>query len=85
LYASQWDAAAPREREYLRALAELTASAPPGSEVTGADVARRLGEGTREVSYLRDRLLKKGTLFTRGRALQFVTPGMGEWVLRQVR
>jgi hypothetical protein len=90
LYASRWDAAAPREREYLRALAELTASGRPGSEVTGsevtgADVARHLGEGTREVSYLRDRLLKKGTLFTRGRALQFVTPGMGEWVLRQVR
>jgi hypothetical protein len=51
--------------------------------VTGADVARHLGEGTRDVSYLRDRLLKKGTLFSRGRALQFVTPGMGEWVLRQ--
>ena len=84
LYASRWDAAAPREREYLRALAELSASGTRGSEVSGADVARHLGEGTREVSYLRDRLLKKGTLFTRGRALQFVTPGMGEWVLRQV-
>ena len=80
LYASRWDDASPRERDYLTALANLTTTAPAGVEVTGVDVAKRLGEGTREVSYLRDRLLKKGTLFTRGRVLQFVTPGMGEWI-----
>lgn len=78
LYASRWDGAAPKEQEYLRALAELAAHSP---EVTGADVATHLGKSSSDVSYLRDRLLKKGTLFTRGRALQFVTPGMGDWIL----
>lgn len=84
LYAGRWNDASGKEKEYLRALAELTVSSP-GLVITGSEVAAHLGEGTRAVAYLRDRLLKKGTLFTQGRALQFVTPGMGRWILEQER
>jgi hypothetical protein len=78
LYAARWNDAAPREREYLRALAELTAAK---HQVTGGDVAARLGQPTSAVSYLRDRLLKKGTLFTEGRYLRFPVPGMAAWII----
>ena len=35
----------------------------------------------KEVSYLRDRLSKKGTIVTAGRDIQFPIPGMGTWIL----
>ncbi len=74
LYASRWNDASPREREYLAALARL----PEGSG--GGDVARELGEPTSKVSYLRDRLIKKGTLFPERGALRFLVPGMAQWI-----
>jgi hypothetical protein len=74
LYASRWNDASPKEREYLAALARL----PEGSG--GGDVARKLGEPTSKVSYLRDRLIKKGTLFPERGALRFLVPGMAQWV-----
>ena len=79
LLRGRWDDASPKEREYLRALAAASAEkAAP----TGADVAERLGVGTREVSYLRDRLIKKGTIYRdSGQHLRFITPGMAEWIL----
>jgi hypothetical protein len=43
-------------------------------------VAAELGKASTEVSYLRDRLLKKGTLYSEGSRLSFITPGMAEWV-----
>lgn len=78
LYAARWQDASPRERDYLLALAELLAEAPA---ITGGDVARHLGQVASAVSYLRDRLIKKGTIFAQSRQLSFPTPGMAEWVL----
>ena len=47
--------------------------------VTGA--ARGIGLATaKELSYLRDRLLKKGTLVAVGRTLRFPVPGMAAWI-----
>jgi hypothetical protein len=77
LYASRWADASDREREYLEAVAELVAHE---KAVTGGDVARHLGKRPSEVSYLRDRLLKKGTLYAQGRELRFPTPGMADWI-----
>lgn len=81
LYAARWADASDKEREYLRALAELQAAAGTGASITGKDVSDRLGTDTRAISYLRDRLLKKGTLFAEAGTLRFVTPGMGAWIL----
>jgi hypothetical protein len=41
-----------------------------------------MGEDVHAVSYLRERLLKKGTIYHTGDGrLHFVTPGMGPWIL----
>lgn len=80
LYESRWTDASAGQRTYLRALAELSAG---DHGTTGADVARALGASTRELSPVRDRLLKKGTLFADGRNLRFVVPGMAGWILDQ--
>ena len=32
------------------------------------------------LSYLRARLIQKGTLFTDGRSLRFLIPGMARWI-----
>lgn len=80
LYASRWEGAAPKEQDYLLAVASLMGEGEP---VTGADVARHLGATPREMSYLRDRLLKKGTLVAMGRSLQFPVPGMADWINRR--
>ncbi|MFK5633949.1 ATP-binding protein [Ornithinimicrobium sp. LYQ103] len=77
LYASRWNDASPKEREYLAALAHL----PEGAG--GGDVARELGQPTSGVSYLRDRLIKKGTLFPERGALRFLVPGMARWIREQ--
>ncbi len=82
LFTSRWEDASPRERAYLRALAELTEEGEPPSP-TGGDVARRLGVVSTRASYLRDRLLKKGTIAADGPSLRFAVPGMSSYILRQ--
>ncbi len=80
LYTSRWHGASPKEQEYLAALARLlTVQGSAG----GADVARALGRTTQQVSYLRDRLIRKGTIFGEAGTLVFAVPGMAEWVLSQ--
>jgi hypothetical protein len=77
LYVARWNDASEREKEYLSAVARLLVGA---GEATGGAVAAELGKASTEVSYLRDRLLKKGTLYAEGSRLSFITPGMAEWV-----
>jgi hypothetical protein len=78
LFQGRWDDASPRERDYLRALARLTEDDPAP---TGGQVAAELGVAATSVSYLRDRLLKKGTIYADAAGgLHFITPGMAEWV-----
>lgn len=82
LFRGRWDDASPREREYLAALAEVSRGRPGNAPAPGGgDVARELGLPTTKVSYLRDRLLKKGTIYRdQAAGLHFITPGMAEWV-----
>ena len=76
LFGGRWEDASPREREYLQALAAAAARAPAP---TGGEVARELDSPATKVSYLRDRLLKKGTIYAdAGHGLHFVTPGMAD-------
>lgn len=78
LFKGRWDDASPREREYLQALANAAQRVPAP---TGGEVAAELGVAVTSVSYLRDRLLKKGTIYPDAAGgLHFITPGMGEWV-----
>ncbi|MDN5794417.1 MAG: AAA family ATPase [Intrasporangium sp.] len=79
LYASRWNDASPKEQEYLAAVAALIVRT---GEATGPLAAAELGAAQSRVSYLRDRLLKKGTLYAEGPRLLFLTPGMAEWVMK---
>lgn len=77
LYVARWNDASPKEQEYLAAVATLIVRT---GEATGPQVATALGKAQSQVSYLRDRLLKKGTLYAEGPRLLFLTPGMADWV-----
>lgn len=80
LFLGRWEDASGREREYLTALAAVQSTV---REPNGGQVAQAMGEETRKVSYLRDRLIKKGTIYRSGAGgLHFITPGMGTWVRR---
>jgi hypothetical protein len=82
LYESRWQDASLKEREYLSALAQL---AVDHQDVTAAEVARSLGKAPSAVSYLRDRLIQKGTIFAASGAQRLAVPGMAHWVLRRVQ
>jgi len=79
LYAGRWGDAAPKEREYLATVARLLVEGDL-EEVTGADVAAAMDVTAKQLSYVRDRLLKKGTLVAFGRGLRFPVPGMARWI-----
>lgn len=78
LFRSRWDDASPREQAYLRAMAAIDGR---GELPRGGPVAAELGAPVTSVSYLRARLLRKGTIYREaGGGLHFITPGMGAWV-----
>lgn len=77
LYSTRWTGSSEREKEYLAVLARLVAN---GEHPIGADVARALGEQPSAVTYLRARLLQKGTIYTEGRILRFAAPGLAAWI-----
>jgi hypothetical protein len=80
LFRARWNDASDKEKDYLAALAGLLAA---GHEPSGADVARTLGRSAQAVSYLRDRLLKKGTIYADNGALHLPVPGMAAWIVTQ--
>lgn len=80
LFSARWDDLSPREREYVRVLARLLVD---GSAPNGSDVARALGQPPTSLTYLRARLLQKGTIFTTAGTTRFAVPGMAEWITGQ--
>ncbi len=78
LYAARWSAASPAQRRYLTALATLAAEARPS---TARAVADELGRTTKQLSTVRDQLIKGGTLTVEGDRLRFTIPGMSAYVL----
>ena len=77
LYAARWDDASPKERDYLRSVAT---TADDSGTARGGEIARLHGQTPRSVSYLRERLVRKGTLFGQGEQLRLVVPGMAEFI-----
>ncbi len=79
LFAPRWQRLAPKEQDYLAAVAQY------GDVARTADVVRDLDAGSYgDVSYLRTRLLTKGMLRPVGRGLVgFTFPRMAPWVRRQ--
>lgn len=78
LYAGRWHDASPKEREYL---AMMAAQLVNDGVVAHANIARRLGKPPASLSYLRARLIAKGTIFSDGHSLRFLVPGMASWIL----
>lgn len=77
LFAGRWHDASPKEREYLTVLATLLQQ---NGTVAHADIARALRKEPAKLSYLRARLIQKGTLFADGHSLRFLVPGMATWI-----
>ena len=82
LYRQRWAQASPKEREYVTALAHLVSDGVPP---TGAGVASFLGVTPKELSWVRQGLIDKGTLVAVNNQLSFVVPGFAAYVFRQER
>lgn len=78
LYAARWTAASPSQKRYLVAIAAVAAS---GGQTTARAVADELGRTPKQLSTVRDELIKQGTLTVEGEELRFTIPGMGTFVL----
>jgi hypothetical protein len=78
LYAARWGAASPAQKRYLIAVAAVTATATP---TTGRAIAEQLGRTPKQLSSVRDDLIKAGTLTVDGDELRFTIPGMSAYVL----
>ncbi len=78
LYAARWTAASPTQRRYLTAIATV---ADAGHPTTARAVADELGRTPKQLSSVRDDLIKGGTLTVEGDELRFTIPGMSAYVL----
>lgn len=79
-FGSRYERATPAEREYLRAMAELTEGRDEGAG--SSDVAIFLGRKQSSLSPARDSLIKKGLVYSaeRGR-IAFTVPHFGRFLL----
>lgn len=80
LYASRWAAATPLQRRYLIAAATVHAAGEPA---TAKAVASQLSRTPKQLSSVRDDLLKQGTLTVVDGTMRFTIPGMSAYALKQ--
>jgi hypothetical protein len=87
-FGSRYERATPAEREYLRAMAELSADAADGAAGAGdgvptSAIAEHLGRKAQSLSPARDALIKKGLVYSgeRGR-IAFTVPHFGRYLRR---
>lgn len=78
LYAARWSAASPTQKRYLTTLATIAATTNP---TTARAVADELDSTPKQLSSVRDDLIKGGTLTVEGDELRFTIPGMSAYVL----
>jgi hypothetical protein len=78
LYAARWTAASPLQRRYLVSVAAVTAAGHPA---TARAVADGIGRTPKQLSSVRDDLIKQGTITVEGDELRFTIPGMSAYVL----
>ena len=80
-FGSRYERATPSERDYLRAMAGLTAENTPDAAVSTTDVADVLGRKPSSLSPARDALLKKGLVYSAERGtLAFTVPHFARWL-----
>ena len=80
-FGSRYERATPAEREYLRAMAELTSADAP---VATAEIARALGRKPASLSPARDALIKKGLIYSGERGtVAFTVPHFGRYLRSQ--
>jgi AAA ATPase domain len=77
LYAARWSAASPAQKRYLTALAAVAATT---TQTTARAVAEQLGRTPKQLSSVRDDLIKAGALTVDGDELRFTIPGMGAYL-----
>jgi hypothetical protein len=81
-FGSRYERATPAEREYLRAMAEL--SEGRDEPVATAGIADHLARKASSLSPARDSLLKKGLVFSAQRGqIAFTVPHFGRYLLTQ--
>lgn len=79
-FGSRYERATPAEREYLRAMADLTQGVD--ESVGSSDVAATLGRKPSSLSPARDSLMKKGLVYSAERGMiAFTVPHFGHYVL----
>ncbi|GAB2472552.1 ATP-binding protein [Jatrophihabitans fulvus] len=83
-FGSRYERATPAERDYLRAMADLSDIAGDGDSVPTALVAKVLDRPPQSLSPARDGLLKKGLVYSgqRGR-IAFTVPHFGRYLREQ--
>jgi hypothetical protein len=93
-FGSRYERATPAEREYLRAMAQLSVAASlaasgdadrdPDGAVPTAEVARTLGRKPASLSPARDSLIKKGLIYSGERGtVAFTVPHFGRYLRGQ--
>lgn len=81
-FGSRYERATPAEREYLRAMAELTHG--KDEPASTADVAVYLGRKPSSLSPARDSLMKKGLVYSAERGhIAFTVPRFGQYLLNR--
>ncbi|MGH3435540.1 MAG: AAA family ATPase [Sciscionella sp.] len=87
-FGSRYERATPAEREYLRAMAELTEGKGGGANGDGAvtsDIAVYLGRKPSSLSPARDSLIKKGLIYSAERGhIAFTVPHFGRFLRGRV-
>jgi len=80
-FGSRFERATPAERDYLRAMADLSDSEQP---VSTAEVARTLSRKPASLSPARDTLIKKGLVYSAERgSIAFTVPHFGRYLRTQ--
>lgn len=80
-FGSRFERATPAEREYLRAMAELSED---DAEVASSEVAQALGRKPQSLSPARDALMKKGLVYSGERGkVAFTVPHFGRYLRGQ--
>jgi len=83
-FGSRYERATPAEREYMRAMATLSAPDAEGEAVPTADVARALDRKPASLSPARDALIKKGLIYSGERGtVAFTVPHFGRYLRTQ--
>jgi hypothetical protein len=83
-FGSRFERATPAEREYMRAMASLSATDEMDIAVATADVAQSLGRRPASLSPARDALIKKGLIYSGERGtVAFTVPHFGRYLRTQ--